>query len=161
LLRFRVAAAAVLFFRNASPSGDGLVPAIKAVRMAYLSHFQPGGLPLFLYTSITSWRLFQWNGSGVPRSIGWVSGPLVCPYQGAKICLRIACKALKTDAAVQRDEYAETRMVKGYLTLYMPVGISPVVVGGCTEPLSAIQRIAPPRRHAGLMTISLINLQGW
>ena len=39
----------------------------------------------------------------------------------------------------------------------MPVGISPVVVGGCTEPLSAIQRIAPPRRHAGLMTNSLIQ----
>ena len=66
----------------------------------------------------------------------------------------------KSEAGAYLCQEAETRMVEGYLTVYMPIGISPVVVCGCTEPLSTIQRIVPTRRLAGLMTISLINLQG-
>jgi hypothetical protein len=51
-------------------------------------------------------------------------------------------------------------VVKGYLTIFMPVGISIAAVCGCTEPQTVIQRIAPKGDIAGLITFSLINLQG-
>ena len=42
-------------------------------------------------------------------------------------------------------------MVKGYLTVFWPIGISIAAVGGCTEPTTVIQRIALLRGLAEMM----------
>jgi hypothetical protein len=46
------------------------------------------------------------------------------------------------------------------LTAFLPLGISTATVGGCTEPLMVIQRIAAFEMLAGLIP-SIINLQGY
>jgi hypothetical protein len=56
-----------------------------------------------------------------------------------------------------------TRVVKGKLTVFGSVGISIAAVGGCTEPPTAIQRIATLRESRWIdkyLLMSLINLQG-
>jgi hypothetical protein len=54
-------------------------------------------------------------------------------------------------------------VVKGKLTVFGPVGISIAAVGGCTEPSTAIQRIATLTGNRWIdkyLLMSLINLQG-